>query len=209
MLAVKMIREANGKSDYEGSQRNTTSTPKRSTSGRKTMPKYNNYHRRQNLIKLLVGMHTIQWLTKLDMSEFRSEDEDKWSKNRLPEQSKGNECGTAACLLGHGPACGIKPRGELEEGSWWSYSAKFVKPDNKRQDPDASAEWAFLFNSKWPNCREQCKARLYQLVQHGMPDDFPKKDENGVTYFIGSYALKVRFPPPTDEQVAKLAKELR
>lgn len=150
------------------------------------MPRYNDYHRRQNCIKLLVGMHEIEWQTNFDMAEYAGNEE----YDLDPYEIK-NKCGTSACMLGHGPLCGIKPIGYDEKNNWWSYAYKFA------HEGENGSAYTFLFAGGWKGDINQGMARMYQYLTEGIPK-FRMHQEPQSTY-----------PVPTTRQINRLKKELR
>lgn len=75
-----------------------------------------------------------------------------------------NECGTAGCLLGHGPIAGIKPA----EGDNWTIYAL----NRFGMDYWASMEWEWCFGTSWPNNASDGALRLLYLLDYGIPKRF-------------------------------------
>lgn len=150
------------------------------------MPEYKPHHRRHNCIKLLVGIHEIELAMQFNMRFYAGA---STGLEMFPGSVK-DECGTSACLLGHGPVCGIKPIGD-ERKDWSEYAKKFVENDWPAAD---NIDWKFLFGQEWSNDIDQAKARLFHHLTVGSAtDDFDYEDE---------------YPVPTHGAVMRLKKEL-
>ena len=112
--------------------------------------------RRKNCIKLLLGLTDKTFKVKFNMRMFAIRPGE--CRNTDPREVK-NECGTSACLLGHGPLCGIRP----ETCSWTAYSREFVPRGGWLCD------WNFLFSGGWSNSIIQAVGRLHKYLKVGVP----------------------------------------
>jgi hypothetical protein len=86
-----------------------------------------------------------------------------------------NECGTAACACGHGPAAGIKP--EVGD-TWFSYSRKNFTEGNELL-------FAFLFAGAWSmfdNTTKGAAKRIKYFLEFGVPN-VDDDDDDGVEHW--------------------------
>ena len=70
-----------------------------------------------------------------------------------------HDCGTSACLLGHGPIFGIINDRALQM-RWDEYSQEFFGVDQFVTD----GEWDFLFSAEWPDDIQEAIARLRRYI---------------------------------------------
>lgn len=146
---------------------------------------YTEAERRINLIRLLVGITELKFKTQFRMGHYsRGKSED----NYLIPRRTNNECGTSACLMGHGPLCGIIPSGIGEEKCWRVYSLKFVYSE-------MNAEWIFVFSATWPSLKSQGRARIHRFLTKGIPKQYD--------------VYKSRYRLPTATDMKRYKKELR
>ncbi len=88
-------------------------------------------------------------------------------------------CGTAGCLLGHGPVAGIAPR--RDEG-WNDYSTRaFGAYRDSGWYSDVSREWLWCFGMTWGNNPADGALRLQYWLDYGVPKGFPE-DSNEKYY---------------------------
>lgn len=79
-----------------------------------------------------------------------------------------HECGTIACLAGHGPMAGIAPEPTPvpESQGWLSYIKENFGVSEEEDD--------FLFSGRWwrvDNTHRGGAARIRYFLEHGIPDD--------------------------------------
>ena len=81
-----------------------------------------------------------------------------------------HDCGTSACLLGHGPIFGIIDDRDLEM-NWTAYALEFFGASQSVAD----GEWDFLFSPGWSNDIQEAIARLRKYID-GFDSDSEKWD---------------------------------
>lgn len=121
---------------------------------------------KRNLLKLAIGLRTVELKTEFDMSELGYRHSIAQS---LPPSEIKNECGTACCALGHGPIFCSKPK---REEDWDAYANRcFVNAGDEFLDDPVTS---FLFSGGWPNDKEQFSARVVLVLRNLVPpiDDY-------------------------------------
>lgn len=116
--------------------------------------------RRKNCIKLLLGLTDNEFETKFEMGAFATDG----FVNEIKPSVLTDNCGTSACLLGHGPLCGVSPTTRDEKYNWWSYRELFIN--------ESLVTYDFLFCTEWPDLLSQGRARIHRLLQKGVPSWF-------------------------------------
>lgn len=106
----------------------------------------------KNLQKLLDGMKTLpKSYDGFDMRYFYCEGD--------------NECGTSACLLGHGAlfGIGVQPKVNKSQLHWNKYSTNVFGIE--RDYYSTSYEWMFLFGMHWSNDISHAINRLQDFIK--------------------------------------------
>ncbi len=129
---------------------------------------------RENLMKLAVGVMNMKGL-KFDMERYRGVPSiyGLRSTDRIPPEP---ECGTVACLLGHGPSIsGLEPSEEaryqyIGSQDYDVYWDRYVK--EAFGIPSHGAAWDFMFNGGWDqvdNTKAGGVARILYWLDNGTP----------------------------------------
>lgn len=120
---------------------------------------------RANLQRLAAYLSTGQTAMRFDMKAYCRSRNDY---DVRPE--KVDECGTAGCAAGHGPAAGIPV---FEDETWFQYSRRcFI--DAKTNTPEDTA-WLWCFAGTWTktdNTPQGAAARINWMLTHGVPENW-------------------------------------
>lgn len=93
---------------------------------------------------------------------------------REVEEPAHSECGSAGCLVGHGPLAGITALGNE---CWVDYSRRCFIPERPSENSD---EWEWCFGGGWAetdNTPAGGAKRILWLLEFGLPSDwYDQKD---------------------------------
>ena len=118
--------------------------------------------RRDNLTQLYTYLtsHELKTRFSMHMYAWNPEDDEEFRPQRVE-----NECGTVACLAGHGPIAGIKPASYED---WSSYVRNHLTLGNMKL-------YSWLFSGDWgdiDNTLPGALARLKTYLDTGIPAEF-------------------------------------
>ena len=98
-----------------------------------------------------------------------------------------NECGTTACMLGHGPSAGIPP--SREGMDWCAYAADFgCQPEGGTR-----SLWNWAFSGEWTYCaptRADAAMRVHYMLDYGIPENFRNPGREWAELVKESYEVK-------------------
>ena len=120
--------------------------------------------RRANLIKVRNYLASNSPPPNFDMSTWMRYGEGHHMTSSFPGMQAYNECGTSACVVGHGPLAGV---GILPYESWYAYA--------KRCFTDDPRDFEWLFGSDWSaydNSVEGAIKRIDIWLDGGTPGGF-------------------------------------
>jgi len=128
-----------------------------------------------NLLKKLGRtINSKKFNVTLNMRDYATSDASTDNRGVIPVTEVKNECGTSCCFLGHLPLVA-----ETEEEinfvksyyhSWTELSTELF--NHYRFNSPYFYHELFVFSSDWPNNADQCAARMFQLLAHGLPWGF-------------------------------------
>jgi hypothetical protein len=116
---------------------------------------------RRNLATLALYVHALPAdYNRLEMFKFMASETFASGGVARKFTKEENECGTAACLCGHGPMAGIQP---LEREDWPTYSARvFGAPASDIRGP-----FGWMFDQYLTNDRAEGVKRIAWLLFGG------------------------------------------
>jgi hypothetical protein len=125
---------------------------------------------RTNLARLAVGVRKLRrgrrgYNGSFNMSTYCREGGDFLYLEQAEEAL--HKCGTAACLLGHGPFVGIKPK---YHDTWRSYEKDSFGCDN------LTPPWEWMFHFDWDNNKGASVKRIAWFLKYGIPSVFDASD---------------------------------
>ena len=98
-----------------------------------------------------------------------------------------NECGTTACMLGHGPSAGIPP--SREGMDWCAYAADFgCQPEGGTR-----SLWNWAFSGEWTYhapTRADAAMRVHYMLDYGIPEHFRNPSREWAELVKESYEVK-------------------
>jgi len=128
---------------------------------------------RKNLNKLAEFLVFVN-PSMFDILTFHSMEEDYGGR-----PTKKHPCGSTACMVGWGPAAGVKPK---EGESWVDYTQRAFGEHNIPHGfyNDTDVLWEWLFDANWSdadNTPVGGAKRIHYMLKHGVPKNWQAQRE--------------------------------